>query len=426
MGGAQVAGRAFALRELDRERRPRVAAHHRLRGEEGKRRAEHREAALARGDPPGEEVDARLLELVGGLGPGGERVARLLELAARDVRARQRREEQPGGPVVAGEALQEERAVRVLLGVVVLAARDRELRERGERQAELERVLRAVGDVEALERARLGLVEAAEPREHERHAEHRTAREQRVVVRGARVRDAVLQRGQRPCEVVARPLRHAQRGGRARAYAEWSSFSAAIAIARSAHCVACFMRHSTQYDCDSSTSASAASSGASASTSSTSASSGPRSDTTSSISWVPMAQRMRQRCSSVRVSASASSPSSSSAASKWATAGASCRLPRRLSPARRWSSASSSGACGCVERGLVVARRLVPRAARQRVVAGGAHARERLGVGDRVAGDEVVRDRARLAGRRRLAVQVADRVASATRGRTRCARRPGG
>ena len=50
-----------------------------------------------------------------------------------------------------------------------------------------------------------------------------------------------------------------------------------MAIARSAHCVACFMRHSTQYDCESSTSASAASSGASASTSSTSASNGPRS-----------------------------------------------------------------------------------------------------------------------------------------------------
>ena len=49
------------------------------------------------------------------------------------------------------------------------------------------------------------------------------------------------------------------------------------------------------------------------------------------------------------------------------------------------------------ERGLVVARRLVPFAACQRVVAGGAHGLERLGIGDRVTGDEVVGDRSRLA-----------------------------
>ena len=113
---------------------------------------------------------------------------RLLVLAAGDVPARERREEQPGRPVVAREPLQKERAVRVLLGLVVLAARDRELRERGEREAELQRVLRAVGDVAALERARLCLGEAAHPREHERRPEHRTAREQRVVVCRARVR----------------------------------------------------------------------------------------------------------------------------------------------------------------------------------------------------------------------------------------------
>ena len=75
---------------------------------------------------------------------------------------------------------------------------------------------------------------------------------------------------------------------------------------------------------------------------------GSRSATTASISRVPMPQRMRQRCSSARVAASASGPAGRSAASKWATAWASCRLPRRLRPARRCSSASSAGGWGRV------------------------------------------------------------------------------
>ena len=78
------------------------------------------------------------------------------------------------------------------------------------------------------------------------------------------------------------------------------------------------------------------------------------------------------------------------------------------------------------ERGLVVARRLVPLAAGERVVAGGAHRVERVAIGDRVAGDEMVRDRARLAqDRGGFAVQVAG-AWSRTRGRTRCARRSDG
>src|SRR6185369_11855639 len=103
-------------------------------------RAEHGEAPLARGDPAEVEVDAGLLECVGGLGPSGQRSARLFELAPRDVGTREWRQEQAGRPVVPGETLQQERAVRVLLGLVVLAAHDRELRERGEGQAELQRV----------------------------------------------------------------------------------------------------------------------------------------------------------------------------------------------------------------------------------------------------------------------------------------------
>ncbi len=106
--------------------------------------------------------------------------------------------------------------MRVLLGLVEVAAGDRDLRERGERQSQLQRVLRALGDVAALERACLGLVEPAQPGEHERHPEHRPTREQRLVGRGARVGHAVLQRRQRTVQVVARPLRHAERGGGAR------------------------------------------------------------------------------------------------------------------------------------------------------------------------------------------------------------------
>ena len=67
-----------SLCELDREHGPRVAAHHRFAiGSPGSGAPTHGEAPLARGDPAGEEVDARLLERVGGLGPGGERLARL-------------------------------------------------------------------------------------------------------------------------------------------------------------------------------------------------------------------------------------------------------------------------------------------------------------------------------------------------------------
>ena len=83
--------------------------------------------------------------------------------------------------------------MRVLLGAVELAARHRELGERGQRQPQLERVLHPLRDVAALERARLRFVEPAQPGEHERHAEHRPAREQRVVAGCARVGDAVLQ-----------------------------------------------------------------------------------------------------------------------------------------------------------------------------------------------------------------------------------------
>ena len=212
----QVAGGAFPLRELDRQHRPRVPAHERFAGQSGEGRTEHGQTALARGDPAGEEVDAGLLERVGGLRPRGQRLARLLELAARRVRARDDGQEEPGGPVVPGQALQQERPVRVLLGLVEVAAGDRDLRERGERQSQLQRVLRALGDVAALERACLGLVEPAEPGEHERHPEHRPTREQRLVGRGARVGHAVLQRRQRTVQVVARPLRHAERGGGAR------------------------------------------------------------------------------------------------------------------------------------------------------------------------------------------------------------------
>ena len=199
--------------------------------------------------------------VVGGLRPGGERVARLLVLPAGDVRARERRQEQAGGPVVAREPLQEQRAVRVLLGVVVLAARDRELRERGERQPELQRVLRAVGDV-ASTRAR-----ASRPRRSARATRARAAPGTPDRPRAASRRARRARARRRP------PTWPATRAGRsaptaARSARWWRArrpsgrrCSAAIAIARSAHCVACFMRHSTQYDCDSSTSASAASSG---------------------------------------------------------------------------------------------------------------------------------------------------------------------
>ena len=60
------------------------------------------------------------------------------------------------------------------------------------------------------------------------------------------------------------------------------------------------------------------------------------------------------------------------------------------------------------ERRLVVAGGFTPLAARERVVARGAHALHRLGIVDRVTGDEMVRDRARLEqDRRHLAVEVA-------------------
>ena len=71
----------------------------------------------------------------------------------------------------------------------------------------------------------LGLGEAAQPREHERRAEHRSAGEQRVVVRGARVRDAVLQRGQRTRAGRSAPTAARASAVVARAYAEWSSLA---------------------------------------------------------------------------------------------------------------------------------------------------------------------------------------------------------
>ena len=70
--------------------------------------------------------------------------------------------------------------MRVLLGVVVLPARDRDLRERGEREAELERVLRAVGDVAALERARAASSKRPSQVSTSGDAKDGTAREERV------------------------------------------------------------------------------------------------------------------------------------------------------------------------------------------------------------------------------------------------------
>ena len=190
VGGGEVTGRALPLRELHRQHRPRVTADHRLQRQPGQRRAEHRELTFARVTHR-EKRSTLACSIVSAV---SAQVASAAWACSNWPRATYAHasggRNSPAAQWYPERRWSRSAAVRVLLGVVVLTTRDRDLRERGERQAELQRVLRAVGDVDALLRRVYGLVEAAHPREHERHPEHGTTREQRVVVRGACVRDS--------------------------------------------------------------------------------------------------------------------------------------------------------------------------------------------------------------------------------------------
>jgi len=62
----------------------------------------------------------------------------------------------------------------------------------------------------------LGVVEAPEPGEHEREPEQRPPDQRRAIIRLARVRQPLLERRQRAPQVIAHPLRHAERHRRPR------------------------------------------------------------------------------------------------------------------------------------------------------------------------------------------------------------------
>ncbi len=161
------------------------APHDRIPRQGRQRGALHRQPPLTRGDVAGQEVHGRLLHGVGGLGPGGQRLPGELKAPTCHVGARQSRQEESRSPVVARQSLDDQRPVGVLLRLVERSPQDRDLGQRRQGQAQLERVVDPVGDLTALEGARLGLVQAPEPGEDQGDAEQRTTGQHRVGGGGA-------------------------------------------------------------------------------------------------------------------------------------------------------------------------------------------------------------------------------------------------
>ena len=79
--------------------------------------------------------------------------------------------------MVTGQPLDEQRLVGVLLSSVEIASGHGHERERGEREALFQRIVGQLGSNAALLGPSLGVVEAAEPCQHEWHPERGSTRE---------------------------------------------------------------------------------------------------------------------------------------------------------------------------------------------------------------------------------------------------------
>ena len=114
--------------------------------------------------------------------------------------------------MVSRQSLDQQRVVRMTFGAVEVAPCRRELRQRGERQSFLERIVQPVRHAARLDRQALRVRRPPEPGEHEREPEQGSG-EGRLVGSFPGVLEALLEGRERAREVVAHPLGHAQRHG---------------------------------------------------------------------------------------------------------------------------------------------------------------------------------------------------------------------
>jgi len=127
----QVGWSPLAAGDLDDRRRPPFGSDGGRPRESHQRRTAHGKWPFEGVDIATEQGDADLLPSVCGLRPRVERVPGRGVSAARDVRGGKRGQEQSRGPVVAREPLDQQRLLGVALGLVEVAARHRDVGERG-------------------------------------------------------------------------------------------------------------------------------------------------------------------------------------------------------------------------------------------------------------------------------------------------------